>query len=140
MFYKSYIAKTAFPEVVAYTGTFSSDGVVVTITSSSEPVRVGQYLYSTLLNEVRKLESITTQEGTVVKGTLKTSFSSNVAEEAIKVSIPIYHNAYIANFGGADGVLNGSVLPNGGTVNIIEKELAFTIDATGTGVSILSVE
>lgn len=136
MFYQSFTGKSCFPLPVAISGTFSSEGVNVTTNIASD-LRVGDYLYSTVNNELR--EVITNASPT--RYTIKESFSVNAVNEAIKITDKTvsYTKASVFNLSKVDGLFNGFLFAKRTSIYIDSGVIVFTIDATGgANISVLA--
>ena len=138
MFYQSFIGKTCFPLPVSMGGTFTSSGTVVTYINIITPFLVGDFLYSSSLNEVRLITGF----GTGNTITIESAFSSDITvAEAIKITERTeFSQVDVYNFG-ADGLFNGQLFPSKTIFNMDKKNdrLVFTVDATGTTVCILAL-
>ena len=133
MFYKVYTTPSSFPEPVNLNGLFTSVGVNITTTTPSALI-VGDWLYSTSNNEVRKIATISGDNNL----TIESAFTVDVTNEQIKIADKSvsYEKISISNIGAADGLLNGYDVAMGQTINIEESGVAFSIDGTGTKIAI----
>lgn len=138
MFYQSFIGKTCFPLPITLQGDFTSNGTIVKVTVANQ-LKIGDNIYSTLKNELRKILSVL--DGNTVK--VDRAFTDNVVTaEALKITDRsiVYSSSSVSCFGGADGILNGNVFPVNAVSPVFEKGAAFTIDATGTRMGITGIE
>lgn len=138
MFYQSFSSKTSFPIPVSKNGTFTSSGATVTLFNSTD-LQAGDYLYSTSLNEVKKIISF----GATNTLTIESAFTTDITvNEVIKITDRIvFSEVDVFNYGGANGKFNGQTMANNTIFNIEKKNdsLVFTIDGTSTSISILAV-
>lgn len=136
MVYKVYTTPSSFPEAVNLNGLFTSVGVNVTTTVPSALV-VGDYLYSTTNNELRRVMTMPTPKTL----TIESAFTVDVTNQQIKIpdKTIIYTDVSIANFGTVDGFLNGAIFPKRTIENIEDDVIIFTINGTGTFISVLAV-
>jgi len=134
MFYRVFTSETCIPLPVVMNGAFSSSGVTVTTNIVSD-LKVGQYLYSTTNNEVRKVMSQSTDK----KYTIESAFAADVVSDPIRVTddTVVYTKAIITNFEKVNGKLNEQTLFARTEVEIDKGDIAFTIDGTGTSIGIL---
>ncbi len=135
MFYQVFTSATCFPLPITLNGVFSSIGTKVT-TNVVSTLQVGDYLYSTSNNEVRKVISIQT----VSTYTLERAFTVDVISDSIKIADKsvVYTKISIANLDKVDGVLNGNILFKRSIVDIDNSITPFTLDGTGTFLSVLA--
>ena len=135
MKYKVYDTPTCFPEPVSLTGLFTSVGINITTTVPTSLV-VGDYLYSTTNNEVRKIVTMPTPKTL----TIESAFTVDVTNEQIKISDKSisYTKISVTNIGVADGTFNGYAFAIGQTNIIEEAGAAFVVDGTGTKVAVLA--
>ena len=135
MFYSVYSGKTCFPPSIALTGSFSSKGVIIT-TNTATTLSVGNYLYSTTNNELKKITKIYSTTSFAVES----PFTPDVSEDntAISDSSIIYSRVIINNFGNASGLLNGAEYPKETIIDLIKntEDFIFVLDGTGTKISI----
>ena len=138
MLYKSFTGKTSFPLPVSLGGTFTSSGTVVTYNNIITSFLVGDYLYSTSLNEVRLITGF----GGSNTINIESAFSSDITvADAIKITERItFSQVDVYNFG-ADGLFNGQLFPSKTIFNMEKKNdtLVFTVDAAGTNIAILAL-
>lgn len=133
---KVFTGPTPFPEPISIDGTFSTLGTkVITYDVAPGDLKVGDYLYSSLLNEIRKISKF---EGD--NPILENAFSSDLVDQyAVQVAgREEYTSITIDVQGDGDGVFNGSDMP-AGTIQEFQSEEGvgpFTIDATDTEIAI----
>jgi len=134
MFYQVFTSQTCIPLPVVINGAFSSSGVNITTNIVSD-LKVGQYLYSTTNNEVRKVMSQSTDK----KYIIESAFTADVSSDLIYVTddTVTYTRAVITNFEKVNGKLNEQTLFARSVVEIDKEPIAFTIDGTGTSIGIL---
>lgn len=139
MLYKSFVEKTCFPLPIVRGGDFTSSGLTVTLTGTNVSIEAGEWIYSASLNEVRRVREVLQNE----QVTLESPFSTDIAvAEALYVadSSVVYSKVSVSNYGLANGFLNGQTFPKKYVQNIEEPGAVFTIDATGTFISILATQ
>lgn len=139
MFYRVFNSATCFPLPILKNGTFTSTGVAVLVNPATS-LEVGTYIYSSSLNEVKKITEITSATQYVIES----SFSSDISvAENIYISDNSidYKEVDILNFGGVSGLLNGYEYPNNLIANMKKdtESIVFTIDGSGTKMSILGL-
>lgn len=145
MFYRVYTGPAAFPDPVSRPGNFTSSGTTVTFDTLPIPVLVGDWIYSSTLNQVRRVTQI------LVSPTVKIDepFSPDVLvpEPVFVISTTCcaccYTSASITNFGGGNGLFNGELFPDRTVLNVCASScdgpcVVFTIDASGTKINILA--
>ena len=136
MFFQTIETATCFPPPVDIAGSYISSGSVITIKNAPD-LRVGDYLYNSNLNEIRKILSFATEN----THNIESAFSSDVTEYVnIEISSreKVYTKASVSNAGSGIGYLNEEEIAVGQTVDINEGEIYFTVDGTGTKISVLA--
>jgi len=136
MFFQTFDGPTCFPLPADIAGSYISSGAVITIKNAPD-LKVGDYLYNAALNEIKKVLAFIT-DNTL---SIESAFSSNVTEYVnIKIASrdKVYTSASISNAGGGIGYLNEEEVAIGQTVDIKEGEIYFTVDGTGTKISVLA--
>lgn len=136
IFYQVFDSTSCFPLPVTIGGTFTSEGAFI-VTNIVSDLKVGDYLYSTTNNELKLVASIQTP----TRYTLESSFTVNVVNEEIKIADKtiVYTKASLFNFEKVDGLFNGNTFPKRSTINVDEGIINFTLDGTGTKISIIAV-
>lgn len=134
MFYQTFSSKTCFPLPISMPGTFNSSRNVIT-TNTPLGLKVGNYIYSYVNNEIKKITTALTS----LTYNIESAFTSNVVNEEVKmtdISI-LYKTVSIANLEKSNGLLNGNVLYKRSIVDI-NGDVFFTIDGSGTIIAILA--
>lgn len=144
MFYKVYTGPTAFPPQVARPGTFTTVGKTVTFNTSPYPVAIGDWLYSPSLNEVRRVTKLPGFPTAIIDSPFLSDLTNeDVYVVQVECCNCCYTQVSITNFGLANGLLNQEIFPKCTVQNIGVSPcsgpcIVFTIDATGTEISILA--
>lgn len=105
-YYKQFAAKTCIPEPVTLIGTFSCTEKSVKIISGGNDLKVGDYLYSTSNNQVRKV--LTVQTPGIAN--IDSPFTANVVtpENLIIAGRNKFTTVSVSNEGGVLGKFNGN--------------------------------
>lgn len=149
MFYKVITGKSCFPLPQLLSGTFTSSGTQVTLYNTTEAIKVGDYLYSATLNEIKKVLSFPTEgnansnRAVPEKTTLiiiESAFSSDiVVKEALRITErKIFTDVSVAVINTVDALFNGETFPKRTVLDIEDENIHFTVNGTGTAVSILA--
>lgn len=136
MFFQTFEGPTCFPLPTDIAGSYVSSGAVITVRNAPD-LKVGDYLYNASLNEIKKILAFITDNIL----SIESAFSSDVVEYVnIKIASrdKVYNKASISNAGSGIGYLNEEEVAIGQTVDINEGEIYFTIDGTGTKMSVLA--
>lgn len=139
MFYQVFSGPTCFPLPIQKNANFSSSDVNIT-TTLAVSLQIGNYLYSTTNNQLKKIISIGNSGSSFV---IESAFNTDVVNDAVNIADASidYYEVDIFNFGGASGLLNGEEYPNNLIANVKKENdsLVFTIDGTGTKISLLGL-
>lgn len=105
--------KTPVPKPVSKTGTVSSNGTTVkgSSTDFQDEVSRGDFIWSSANGEVRRIESISFDEQTLV---IDSAFTAALSSEALEI-VPHgeWRNISIKIVGSADGDVDGVTVPSG---------------------------
>ena len=140
MFYRTFTTTTCFPLPISVNSSFVSEGINITLNTPSTSITIGDYLYTTTNNEVRKITEVISS----TQYTIETAFTSDVVEYATVYIVDQtinYSEVDIINFGYASGLLNGEEFPMNLIANMKREteSIVFTIDGTGTKFGILAL-
>lgn len=118
-------AKGTIPSPLTANGTYNTTGIYVAgVGAASATLRdklvVGDYLYSSTLNQLRKVSGFSSKSGYAV---LESSFTSNVSGDALQWCRPLYRSVVVNNTGASTGsVKNNGIQITTGQIQSFEND------------------